>query len=124
MVKSRLSDLRSKLLCNVGHWVFLGGAFVAVVSGLFQNSFVDPSYLMGVLLLLGLFVGILDITLKETTEFLVAAIALILAGAVNVGSVPVVGDTLRVILGNIVVFVVPAVIIVALRTIWMLAQRR
>jgi len=66
----------------------------------------------------------LNVTLKETTEFLITAIALILAGAVNVGSVPVVGDTLRVILGNIVVFVVPAAVLVALRAIWVLAQRR
>ena len=124
MVKSRSSGLRGKVICTAGHWLFLGGALVAVVSGLFQNRFLDTSSIMGILLFLGLLVGILNITLKETTEFLIAAIALILAGAVNVGAVPVVGDTLRVILGNIVVFVVPASVIVALRAIWVLAQRR
>jgi len=52
-----------------------------------------------------------------------ATIALILAGVVNLGLIPFVGVWLRNVLSNIVVFVVPAAVIVALRSVWVLANR-
>ena len=60
----------------------------------------------------------------EIAGFLAATIALILAGVVNLGLIPVVGLTLRAILSNIVVFVVPAAVIVSLRAVWVLAKQR
>jgi len=108
---------------SIGHYAFFIGALVAVVAGLFRNVIPDV-VLVSVLVLLGLVVGLLNVTMRETTEFLVAAIALMLAGVVNLGIIPVVGLYVRSILTNLVVFVVPAAIIVSLRAIWVLAARR
>jgi len=109
-------------LQNVGHWAFLVGALIAILGGFF-NDIVGDTALLTALLVLGFVVGLLNVTVKETSEFLLATIALILAGVVNLGLIPGVGALLRNILSNIVVFVVPAAVIVALRSIWVLANR-
>jgi hypothetical protein len=108
-------------LHRVGHWAFMIGALIAILGGLFAPR-LDDVALFTTLFALGLIVGLLNITTKETTRFLVASMALILAGVVNLGVIPGVGLTLRNILGNIVVFVVPAAVIVALRAVWLLAN--
>ncbi|HLD33799.1 MAG TPA: hypothetical protein VJB66_03660 [Candidatus Nanoarchaeia archaeon] len=114
--------LMTPSLQNVGHWAFLVGALIAILGG-FLNNIVGDTAILTALLVLGLVVGLLNITVRETSEFLLATIALILAGVVNLGLIPVVGIWLRNVLSNLVVFVVPAAVIVALRTIWVLANR-
>lgn len=111
------------LLEQIGHWTFLGGAGLAIVGGLLVR-YVDQTALFPWLFFLGLVVGILNITIKETTRFLVAAVALIAAGIVNIGAVPLIGIPVRAALTNIVIFAVPAAVFVALRTIWLLARER
>jgi len=77
------------------------------------------------LLILGLLVGFLTITVKETTEFLVAGIALTLVSAVSgiIDTIPGIGLYLGKILINIGIFVTFAVLVVALKAIWELAER-
>lgn len=106
---------------QVGHYAFFLGVILAVIAGLFAGLISDEIVLT-LLVVLGAIVGLLNITAKETTGFLIAAIALMLAGVVNLGLIPVVGVYLRSILTNIVVFVVPAAIIVGLKTIYSLAK--
>src|SRR3989344_2473758 len=118
--------LTTPSLQNVGHWAFLVGALIAILGGLLTWLFpgiVEEIPLLTALFVLGLVVGVLNVTVRETSEFLLATIALILAGVVNLGLIPVFGLLLRNILSNIVVFVVPAAVIVALRSIWVLANR-
>jgi len=86
------------------------------------RSVVRPEILVTTLVVLGLLVGLFNLTAKETMPFLVASIALMLAGIVNLGLIPGVGIYLRSILSNIVVFVVPGAIILGLKTIWQLAS--
>lgn len=107
---------------SLGHWAFLAGVAVAVVGAFFSGAVGDRA-LLTALFILGIVVGLLNITVKERTEFLLAAIALILAGVVNLGLIPYVGVWLRTVLSNIVVFVVPAAVIVALKTVWVLASK-
>lgn len=106
---------------QVGHYAFFLGAILAIIAGLF-SGLVSDEIVLTLLVILGAIVGLLNITAKETTPFLVASIALMLAGVVNLGLIPMVGVYLRSILTNIVVFVVPAAIIVGLKTIYSLAQ--
>ena len=106
---------------KTGHYAFFIGAILAVIAGLFAGLIPD-TVVITLLVVLGLIVGLLNITVKETSTFLIAAIALMLAGVVNLGLIPYVGLYLRSILTNIVVFVVPAAIIVALKTIYSLAK--
>ena len=106
---------------QVGHYAFFLGAILAIIAGLF-SGLVSDEIVLTLLVILGAIVGLLNVTAKETTPFLVASIALMLAGVVNLGLIPMVGVYLRSILTNIVVFVVPAAIIVSLKTIYSLAQ--
>ncbi len=106
---------------RVAHYAFFIGLLVAIVAGFFRDV-LSPEVLVTTLVLLGFLVGLFNLTAKETTPFLVAAIALMLAGIVNLGLIPGVGLYLRSILSNIVVFVVPGAILVGLKTIWKLAS--
>ncbi len=108
-------------LHRVAHYSFFVGLLIAIVAGLFRNL-VGPEILVTTLVILGTLVGLFNLTAKETTPFLVASIALMLAGIVNLGLIPGVGLYLRSILSNIVVFVVPGAIIVGLKAIWNLAS--
>lgn len=109
---------------QMGHWAFLIGVLVAIIGGLLVYlDVVDEAPIQVALLLLGLVVGLLNITLRETTDFLVATIALIMAGVVNLRSIPYVGIPLNILLINVLIFVVPAAVIVALRAVWVLASR-
>ena len=107
---------------QLGHWAFLIGVAVAIVGGFLMNVLGETA-VFSALFALGVVVGLLNITLRETTDFLVATIALIMAGVVNLRLIPYVGVILQTILNNILVFVVPAAVIVALRAVWVLASR-
>lgn len=107
-------------LHRVAHYTFFVGLLVAIVAGLFRQL-IQPEVLVTTLVILGFIVGLFNLTTKETMPFLIAAVALMLAGIVNLGLIPGVGLYLRSILSNIVVFVVPGAILVGLKAIWKLA---
>ena len=102
---------------KIGHWIFLIGILVAIVAG-----FVAVPYLAYILIVAGLIVGLLNITAVEVHEFLTASIALLLVGAAGLGAVTLVGATVESILKNLVVFVGPAALVVALKSVWALAK--
>jgi len=106
---------------RLAHYAFFAGLIIAIVAGLFKNL-INPQVLLTTLVILGFLVGIFNLTAKETLPFLIAAIALMLAGIVNLGLIPGIGLYLRSMLSNIVVFVVPGAIILGLKTIWKLAS--
>ncbi len=106
---------------KIAHYAFFIGLLVAIVAGLFRNV-IGAEVLVTTLVILGFVVGLFNLTAEETVPFLVASIALMLAGIVNLGLIPGIGLYLRSILSNIVVFVVPAAILVGLKTIWKLAS--
>ena len=108
-------------LHHLAHYAFFVGLLIAIVAGFFRDV-VGPEVLVTTLVILGLLVGLFNLTAKETVPFLVASIALMLAGIVNLGLIPGVGLYLRSILSNIVVFVVPGAILVGMKTIWKLAS--
>jgi len=108
-------------LHRIAHYTFFVGLLIAIITGLFRNL-LEPQVLVTTLVLLGLVVGLFNLTTKETTPFLIASIALMLAGIVNLGLIPGVGIYLRSILSNIVVFVVPGAIILGMKAIWKLAS--
>lgn len=115
-------------LHRLAHYAFLMGIALALIVGLFHNlfdSWLGPNastVYVTTFVFLGTVVGLFNLTAKETTPFLIAAIALMLAGIVNLNLVWKVGDLLRPSLSNIVVFVVPGAIIVGIKTIWKLAS--
>ena len=98
-------------LTTIGRWAFLGGMLLAVLSG-----FTEIPNLALTLFILGLIVGFLNVTEKESTPFLIAVIALLLIG---VSSLQLGGLTAVVIsiLNNFVAFVAAAGLIVALKQV-------
>jgi lysylphosphatidylglycerol synthetase-like protein (DUF2156 family) len=101
---------------KIGQYSFLAGVILALVAGLLANI-VDASMVTLILVILGLIVGFLNVTAKETTGFLVASIALMIAGAASMNMIPWIGNYVQTTLSYIVVFVAPAAIIVALRAV-------
>ena len=104
---------------RLGRWAFIVGVLIAIIAGLVP-AWQTPT-ITWVLVILGLIVGLLNITAKETVEFLVATIALMLIG--SAGAIPALGTIILSILANIVAFVAPAALIVALKAIYELASK-
>ena len=111
---------------KLGEWSFVGGILVAVVVALFSSNISGEikGWLILLLVVLGLLVGFLNITEKETTPFLVAVVALLATGTAGttLSLIPVIGMYLQPIVMNIAVFVTPAAIVVALKAIQSLAK--
>ncbi len=132
VTKKRSGESSSHMLGGVelhrlAHYAFFAGLLVCIIAA-FLRSYLSAEALVSTLVILGFIVGLFNLAAKETTPFLIAAIALMLAGIVNLGLFtffglfPALGQFLRTVLSNIVVFVVPGAIIVGMKTIWRLAS--
>jgi hypothetical protein len=102
---------------KVGKWAFIAGLVLAVVAGLG----IQATWTAWVLVVLGLVVGFLNVSAKESRGFLLAAIGLILS-ATAVQSIPFVGEIVTRIVSDIIVFIAPAVLVVALKTLFETAK--
>jgi hypothetical protein len=121
VAKKLPTKLGKKELHKIAHYAFFAGLVISILAGLFRDL-ISVEVLMTTLVILGTVVGLFNLTAKETTPFLVACIALMLAGIVNLGLIPSIGLYLRSMLSNIVVFVVPAAFIVGMKSIWRMAS--
>jgi len=108
---------------KLGHYLFLAGVVIAILAGIVTDV-METSIVVTVLLILGVIVGFLNITHKETGTFLIASIVLMVAGVAPVSMIPGIGVYLQAILLNIVTFVAPAALVVALKVIYKLAEKR
>ncbi len=105
-----------------GEWAFLAGVLLAVVLGLVSGvGYPLPDYVLTILVLLGLVVGVMNITSKETHSFLLAALVLLTSKSAGLESLPFVGSYLDLVLTYAAVFVAPASLVIALKTIKELA---
>ena len=122
---------------KIAHWAFVACVIIAIIMGLVVgymfyngNSISDTNaYVTLVLLILGLIVGLINITSKEVTPFLIAAIALIVAAAANVWDPlstihALLSDWARFILNYIVAFVAPAAVIIAIRAVFSMEKMK
>ena len=106
---------------RLGHYAFVVAVLLAIVAGLVPGLQGNAS-VVWTLVVLGLVIGLLNITERETTEFLVATVALILVGSAGLGEIGQLGLTINAILTNVQAIAVPAALIVALKAIYALAQ--
>ena len=101
----------------VGKWAFIIGLVLAAVVGwLFQAQWV-----IWVLAILGVIVGLLNVTREDTERFLLAAIAFGLS-ATALSTVPVLGLQITNILGYVLAFVAGAMVVVALKALFQTAR--
>ncbi len=101
----------------VGKCVFVAGLVIAVAGGL---GF-EQAWFGWVLAVLGLIVGFLNISDKESQTFLLATIALIVA-ANAVGGIPYIGEVVTRIIANLVLFLGGAVLVVAVKSLFAVAR--
>ena len=116
-IPEHLDNRGRKPLDNLGKYAFIVGLILAVLAALITGI----PWITWVIVLLGLAVGVLNVTGGETQGFLMAAIGLILS-ANAVASLPFVGETVTNILSNAVLFIAPAVLIVALKSLFEIAK--
>lgn len=114
----------------IGAWAFLIGVLVALVVGVVEDSLSSglQVWVLGILVLAGILVGILNVNSKETSGFLLAALALVIVsfmgGSVidSLGTVNIIGPMLKNILLYLLVLFVPTTIIVALKSVFEIAR--
>ena len=114
----------AKSKTNLGSLFFMIGAIIAVVGGFFYPRG-DNVTLSTVLILLGIIVGLLNITVKEINNFLIAATSLVIISALGgavLGQVPAIGVYLEGILLAVTMLIIPAAIIVAIKSVYALAE--
>lgn len=107
------------MIKKIGGWAFLIGVLIAIIAGIIGP--IDKTVTI-VLVVLGLIVGLLNITEKEVTPFLLAAVALVIVANFG-GSVLGVIDILKQILTAIMALIVPATIVVAIKEVFTVAKR-
>ena len=135
MAKKKILDQKMSHPAKIGGLLFILGVIVAVVVGMLTPisvSSIDgtisaspPPELVSLLTLLGLLVGFFNITRKETQTFLLAGVSLIIAAGIGssmLGPAYKVGGLLSSMLLSILTFIIPSIIMVALRTIWSLEK--
>ena len=111
---------------KVGGWSFIIGALVAVILGVIPST-AGTNWVVGLLLVLGVVVGFLNISAKEVVPFLVACVAFLVAVpafGIAMASFGTSFDWLSRILTHIGVFVVPAAVIASVKAIAALAATR
>jgi len=115
---------------KVGHYSFIGGVIIAVILGLaLPIGDQLTAILTSLLVVLGLIVGFMNVTGKETKEYLIVAVILVIASyagsaAGTLGSVMYVGPYLQGIFSAIMAFLVPATIVVGLKDIMSLSENK
>jgi ATP synthase protein I len=122
---------KDELMSKIGPWAFIAGLIIAIVSGTVIPNVPAMMLFLGVL---GLVVGLMNITDKETKGYLIATIAfLVSASGMNlviqelksVITVPLVisvSNGIMSVISNIVVFIAPGAAIVALKAIYALSR--
>jgi len=122
--QAKQPDARKTLVSTIGLLAFLGGMVLSIVGGIWYR---DYSSITLALVIMGILVGLLNITGKEVLPLLIAAIALIVVGLTK-GFAPLdqlggsAGTKLNDIVAYIAIFITPAAILSAIRAIWAVAR--
>jgi len=113
---------------KIGNYSFVIGVILAIILGVAAPQLGEATaWLVSLLVVLGLIVGFLNVTGKETKEFLtIVAILVIVAyagsAAGTLGGVMYIGEYLQGIFTQLLAFVVPAAVVVALKDIVALSK--
>ena len=104
-------------MAQMGKWAFIVGLVISVVA-----TFLPPAaWMFVVLAILGLVVGVMNITGEETKTFLLAAIGLIMS-ATSLMVLEGIGETVTEICTNFAIFISPAVLVVSLKSLFEVAK--
>ncbi len=107
----------------IGSWSFLVGVVLAVLLGLgYKSSF--SGAMVWIVFLVGVIVGLLNVTHDEAAAFLTSGTILVLVSflGVEIGVFKFLAPEIAGILKSILILFVPATIIVALKSVFSLAR--
>ena len=111
---------KARIVGLVGFWAFIVGLIISVIAGLVLPG---NAIVVLILVILGIVIGFLNISPKETQALLLAAIALIVVGNAFAPLKFLGIDTMIAgILAYITVLVAPAAVIAAIKTIWAIGK--
>jgi hypothetical protein len=118
-----------------GAWTFLIGVILAVIIGLSTSKLLSIDVIVnysgqiyGVLIILGIIVGFMNVTGKDSQTFMLAGAVLVIVSRFGMESVKGsligvgVGDVVTSTFAALLVMFVPATIIVALKTVFSIAN--
>ena len=112
-----------------GSYAFFLGVVIAVIMGIAGAATTlaadTIAAVAAVLVILGAIVGLLNISEKEVTPFLIAAIALGVVGITGAyfTAIPYIGTYLSGIVIYLAMFIAPAAVIVAIKEVWDFASK-
>lgn len=119
---------------TVGAWAFLIGVVLAIIIGLSTTLISIPALtdysrqIYAILVLLGIIVGFMNVTGRDTQTFLIAGTVLVIVSKFGLESVSGtligigVGDAVSSVFGALIALFAPATIIVALKTVFSIAK--
>ena len=123
MAETAKPDTTKKLSSYIGLLAFLGGIILAIVGGIVSQQ---NEGIILTLVIMGILVGLLNITGKEVLPLLIAAIALLVVGTSSFAPldklVNYLGRDLDSIVHYLANFMAPAAVIAAFRAIWAVAR--
>ena len=120
---------------SLGAWAFLIGVILAILIGIASSTLIPipklttySSAIYAILAILGIIVGFMNVTSKDSQTFLIAGAVLVIVS--NMGMTAVTGSLIGIGVGNVVTSIfgallalfVPATIIVALKTVFGIAK--
>ncbi len=115
----------AKGINKLGSWAFLVGVILAVVFGLGLANGAAP-WMVSLVFILGIVVGLLNVTGGEVGPFLTAGAILVIVTSLGSASVAAVGGTagtyITGLLNGILLLFVPATIVVAVKHVFSLAK--
>ena len=132
-IKSAKTANIKKIEYDVGKLSFVLGLILAIIVGVLlglsnAKLSVGVGIAYSIIFVMGLIVGILNITVKEVNEFLIAVIAFLVAAGINVYVIKLTlerfGGLIDQVFNAIAVFVAPAALVVALKAMFDMAKKR
>ena len=119
---------------SIGAWAFLIGVILAIVIGIGTTLIPIPeltrfsAQIYGVLVILGLMVGALNVTGKDSHTFMIAGTVLVIVSKFGMESITGsligigIGDAVTSTFAALLVLFVPATILVALKVVFSIAK--
>ena len=113
----------------VGAYAFLIGVVLAGIFGLFNESLESAGGLFySTLVLIGLIVGVMNTSDRDSMTFLLASLSLVIVGSLGMEPLKYIAtnnyvvSSLRNVLGSLLLLFVPATIVVALKSVFAMAK--
>jgi hypothetical protein len=114
-----------------GAWAFLVGVVLAVGVGILSFGELSP-IILGVLVIIGLIVGFVNVSAKDVNTFLMAALSLVIVSFAGLQGLDLIKDAeiigialgtfVSSTLGALLVLLVPATIVVAIKSLFSISQ--